>query len=98
MPGCRAAEHAAGDPTADEVLTRLIAKTDYVRFCEMMSDHHCRGPTIVDDDDDDEYVEVPEDDAADDGLVLGEDEEDDDEGLMEARLEQAAARLRDVAL
>ena len=27
---------AQGDPRADEVLDRLLAKTDYMRFCEMM--------------------------------------------------------------
>jgi len=84
------AVRAEGDPTADEVLRRLIAKTDYVRFCAMMRRKAYEGPTLYEEDG--EFVEVPEDEE---DAAHGEEDKDDDEGLVEALLEQAVARLRD---
>ena len=84
------AVRAEGDPTADEVLRRLIAKTDYVRFCAMMRRKAYEGPTLYEDDG--EFVEVLEDEE---DAAHGEEDKDDDEGLVEALLEQAVARLRD---
>ena len=89
-------EHAAravDDPVADELLTRLCSKTDYLRFVEMMHEEHCALPARYDDDDDDayEYVEV-EEDGEEGAAAPG--EADEEEGLLEALLEQSIAGLR----
>jgi len=82
------AMRAVEDPVADELLTRLVAKTDYMRFVEMMHEEHVALPTR---DDEEEYVEVEEFGQEEDA-ALG--DEDEDEGLLEALLEHSASTMR----
>jgi hypothetical protein len=56
----------------------------------MMRRKAYEGPTLYEEDG--EFVEVPEDEE---DAAHGEEDKDDDEGLVEALLEQAVARLRD---
>jgi len=96
------ASRACEDPAAEQVLSRLLAKTDYEHFCAMMRAEAFHEAS--DEDDAYEYVEV---EAAGDRfeqhrLASGgvneyleqNGEDDEDEGLLEALLEQAVATMR----
>ena len=96
------AQREGEDPDADELLTRLLAMTDFDTFCAMMF-AASRQPPSAEEEDDDLLDELP-DDAEETHLDGNDDDDDDDEGLAACerrvglaqveRLEQALANIR----